>query len=193
MGTAFAAVRPDDRQRAVDTLTLAFSADPILRWMYPASCDYLAHFPAVMLAFGGAAFDNETVWQLGGHSGVAMWMPPGIEPDGEASAAIFEATLAGDLLADMMAMFGQMEDAHPTYPLWYLPWLGVDPALQGTGVGSGLMRPCLEMVDAQHLPAYLDSTNPRNIPFYERQGFEVVGQSQAGSSPAITSMLRAPR
>jgi hypothetical protein len=55
------------------------------------------------------------------------------------------------------------------------------------------MTPCLEIVDRQHLPAYLDSTNPRNISFYERQGFVVTGRSQAGSSPPIISMLRESR
>jgi hypothetical protein len=55
------------------------------------------------------------------------------------------------------------------------------------------MTPCLEIVDRAHLPAYLDSTNPRNIPFYERHGFQVTGQRQAGGCPPIISMLREPR
>lgn len=193
MGAGFAQVRPDERERAVDTLTLAFAADPILRWMYPAPHDYLTHFPEVMLAFGGAAFDQGTVWQLEDQSAVAMWMPPGVEPDGDATVARFEASLEGVVLDDLMALFGQMEDAHPTYPLWYLPWFGVEVAVQGQGRGSTLMRPCLDMVDSQHLPAYLDSTNPRNLSFYERHGFEVTGRWQAGSSPPIISMLREAR
>lgn len=193
MGSDFAIVRTHQRQQAVATLTLAFAADPILRWMYPEPAEFLAHFPEVMLAFGGAAFDQETVWQLGSYSAVAMWMPPGIEPDAEATVARFEATMEGGRLDDLMALFGQMDDAHPTYPLWYLPWLGVDPAVQGRGLGSDLMRPCLEMVDSHQLPAYLDSTNPRNVSFYERHGFEVSGRWQAGSSPPIISMLREAR
>jgi ribosomal protein S18 acetylase RimI-like enzyme len=177
----------------VATLTLAFAADPFLRWMYPGPGEFLAHFPELMFAFGGAAFDQETVWQLGGHSAVAMWMPPGIEPDVDATVAVLEATIGDDRLDDMMTVFGQMDDAHPSYPLWYLPWLGVDSAVQGKGLGSALMRPCLEIVDSHHLPAYLDSTNPQNVPFYERHGFEITGQRQAGSSPPIISMLRAAR
>ena len=55
------------------------------------------------------------------------------------------------------------------------------------------MAPCLDIVDREHLPAYLDSTNPRNVSFYERHGFEVTGQWQTGESPPIISMLRAPR
>ena len=55
------------------------------------------------------------------------------------------------------------------------------------------MTPCLEIVDRDHLPAYLDSTNPRNVPFYQRHGFEVTGRWQAGDSPPIISMLRGAR
>jgi GNAT superfamily N-acetyltransferase len=193
MNSGVGPVGTHERQLAVATLTLAFAADPFLRWMYPESFEHLAHFPELMLAFGGAAFDQETVWQLGGHSAVAMWMPPGIEPDGDATVGIFEATVDDDRLGDLMTVFGMMDDAHPSYPLWYLPWLGVDSAVQGKGLGSALMRPCLEIVDSYHLPAYLDSTNPRNVPFYERHGFEITGRWQAGSSPPITSMLRAAR
>ena len=193
MNSGFGPVRTDERRLAVATLTVAFASDPFLRWMYPEPGEFLAHFPQLMFAFGGAAFDQETVWQLEGHSAVAMWMPPGIEPGIDATLAVFEATIGDERLGDLMGVFGQMDDAHPSYPLWYLPWLGVDSAVQGQGLGSALIRPCLEIVDSHHLPAYLDSTNPQNVSFYERHGFEITGHRQAGSSPPIISMLRAAR
>jgi hypothetical protein len=55
------------------------------------------------------------------------------------------------------------------------------------------LRNCLGFADQDHLPAYLESPNPRNIPFYQRHGFEVTGVSQAGASPPVYSMLRSPR
>ncbi len=54
---------------------------------------------------------------------------------------------------------------------------------QGTRLGSRLMTPSLEIVDREHLPAYLDSTNPRNMPFYERHGFEVTGSGRPVTVP----------
>jgi hypothetical protein len=36
-------------------------------------------------------------------------------------------------------------------------------------------------VDEDHLPAYLETPNPRTIPFYERYAFEVTGEAQTGS------------
>ena len=104
-----------------------------------------------------------------------------------------QATVDSRKFNDLLGVFGQMEETHPAMPHWYLPWFGVDCALQGQGLGSRLMTPCLDIVDREHLPAYLDSTIPRNVPFYQRHGFEVTGRRQAGDSPPITSMLREPR
>jgi len=58
---------------------------------------------------------------------------------------------------------------------------------------SWLMSKCLAVVDDDHLPAYLESPNPRNILFYERHGFEVIAKTEAGNAPVITMMLRAAR
>jgi ribosomal protein S18 acetylase RimI-like enzyme len=107
--------------------------------------------------------------------------------------ATFDATVEPEKLTDLSAVFDQMDEAHPERELWYLPWFGVDCAQQGVGLGSELMEHCLQIVDREHLPAYLDSTNPRNVPFYERHGFTVTAESRAGSSPPIISMLRDSR
>ncbi len=55
------------------------------------------------------------------------------------------------------------------------------------------MKHTLARVDAERLPAYLESSNPRNIPFYERHGFEVIGRIQSGATPVVTPMLRRGR
>ena len=190
---AFSPVREGDRTRAFDTLVLAFSADPVERWLYPEARHYLASFPAFLSAFGGAAFAEETVWSLGDFSAVALWLPPGAGPNGEAIVAVLSSTVAPTLHEDAFSVLGQMDEAHPSFPHWYLPWFGVDPALQGRGVGGELMIHCLRVVDEDHLPSYLETPNPRSIAFYERYGFEVTGEARAGACPPITYMLRAAR
>jgi ribosomal protein S18 acetylase RimI-like enzyme len=183
-------VRDGERQRAIATLVLAFTADPFVRWIYPQADGYLAHFAQALNAFGGIAFDGNGAWRLGDFAAVALWLAPGVDPDGDATVALFEATVEPHTFEDLLGVFAQMDEAHPTTPLWYLPWFGVDCGVQGRGLGSRLMTRCLEVVDREHLPAYLDSTNPRNVPFYRRHGFEVTGQWQTGDSPPIISMLR---
>jgi ribosomal protein S18 acetylase RimI-like enzyme len=69
----------------------------------------------------------------------------------------------------------------------------VDPARQGQKLGDKLMAHALARCDADRMPAYLESSNPRNLGFYQRHGFEILGKIQVGSSPTIVPMLRKPR
>jgi ribosomal protein S18 acetylase RimI-like enzyme len=190
---SFSPVGESEQAMALATLVLAFAADPVERWLYPEPERYLTHFPRFLAAFGGRAFGERTVWRLGEFSAVALWLPPGAEPDGDAITTVLAESVAPQQHDDMFAVLGQMDAAHPTYPHWYLPWFGVDAALQGRGLGSQLMRPCLGFVDESHLPAYLETPNPVTISFYERLGFEVTGEARAGSCPPVTFMLRAAR
>jgi hypothetical protein len=55
------------------------------------------------------------------------------------------------------------------------------------------LRHVTDQCDRDGVLAYLDSSNPRNIPLYLRHGFEIVGRVQSGNSPVITPMLRKPQ
>jgi ribosomal protein S18 acetylase RimI-like enzyme len=76
---------------------------------------------------------------------------------------------------------------------WYLLALAVHPRHQGHGWGSQLVRHGLARAQSRNLPSYLETTNPRNIAFYQRHGFELVGeQPVAGGGPMIWGMLCPP-
>jgi ribosomal protein S18 acetylase RimI-like enzyme len=182
-----------EQAKAYGTLVSAFADDPVERWLYPELSEYLSHFPEFLAAFRGRAFDKRTVWGLGECSAVAFWLPPGAEPDADAIGAVLAETVSSGKHGDTFAVLEQMEAAHPTYPHWYLPWFGVDAVLQGRGLGGELMEHCLEIVDRSHLPAYLETPNPRTLTFYWRHGFEETGTAQAGACPPITFMLRMGR
>jgi ribosomal protein S18 acetylase RimI-like enzyme len=188
-----APVSRSESVRAFATLVSAFTEDPVERWLYPELQQYLTHFPEFLAAFGGRAFDEQTVWSLGEFCAVALWLPPGTEPDGDAITTALTESVAPAQHDDMFSVLEQMDAAHPTYPHWYLPWFGVDAALQGRGLGGALMEHCLGVVDASHLPAYLETPNPRNVAFYERHGFAVTGDAQSGTCPPVVFMSRAAR
>jgi GNAT superfamily N-acetyltransferase len=173
--------------------SLKAATDPVERWLYPGSQEYLTCFPAFLAAFGGRAFAEATVWSLLDFSAVALWLPPGAVADGDAIVATLLETVAPERHEDTLAVLGQMDDAHPRFPHWYLPWLGVDPSLQGRGIGGELLEQCLRIVDEDHVAAYLETPSPRTIPFYERYGFQVTGEAQAGACPPIAPMLRSAR
>lgn len=179
-----------DADRTIATLGLAFITDPVARWTWPDPLTYLANFAAFARAFGGEAFTHGTALAAGDYDGAALWLPPGVEPDGESMAALLEATVPASRHGELYAFLELMGQFHPTEPHWYLSMLGVDPLVQGRGYGSALLRHALERCDREGLPAYLESSNPRNVPLYERHGFEVIGTIQAGASPTMHAMRR---
>ena len=183
-------VAQTDQPRVTATLVSAFIADPVERWLYPQPLAYLTNFPAFVAAFGGEAFEQETVWSMDDFAAVAIWLPPGVQADGDAIVTVLSESVSPEKHTDTFSVLEQMDAAHPTDPHWYLPWLGVDGARQGAGLGADLLRQCLIRVDADHSPAFLETPNPRTVPFYERHGFRVTRVSQAGTCPPVTSMLR---
>jgi ribosomal protein S18 acetylase RimI-like enzyme len=184
---------PADEARAIDTVVLGFVADPMTRWVWPHAHQYLAAMPKFARAFGGAAFAQDGAFCSGEYAGAALWLRPGVHPDEERLGELMETTASPAAQEAGGAIFEQMARFHPKEPHWYLPLIGVDPAHQGKGHGDALMRYALERFDRERLPAYLESTNPRNISLYRRHGFEELGAIQAGSSPTLVPMLRRPR
>ncbi|HEY0946273.1 MAG TPA: N-acetyltransferase [Opitutaceae bacterium] len=182
-----------EEARAINTIVLAFAADPAARWTWPNAQEYLVHMPRLVRAFGSDAFAHHGAHRVEAYAGVALWLPPGAKSDEEALLDIVEGTAPAAVRRDAPGVFEQMAAFHPSEPHWYLPLIGVDPAYQGQGLGDALMRYALERCDAEHLPAYLESSNPRNISLYRRHGFEALGTIQVGSSPRIVPMLRGPR
>lgn len=182
----------NEREKAVATLVLAFSTDPMARWSMPNADVFLAHFPDVVRAFAGNAFEAGTVHYVADCSGVAIWLAPGSESDQDAMVNVLQKAMPESLFNEGGALFEQMEAFHPHEPHWYLPLIGVDPAQQGKKYGSHLMEYALKECDRTGTPAYLESSNPTNIPFYEQYGFEVAGKIQSGSSPVMYPMVRKP-
>ena len=102
--------------------------------------------------------------------------------------------LVGDRLPIVLDMFARLRDAHPAELHWYLPAVGTIPAMQGRGSGRRVLMPVLDRCDSDGLPAYLESSNPRNVPFYLRLGFEVTGDiTTADGGATLTGMWRRPR
>ena len=193
VSTATADSSPADAGRVVAVVALAFSADTAMRTLYPDPQQYLTYGPAFVRAFGGRALDRGAVDYVADYAGAALWLPPGVHADEDALGALLEESVAPPDRDEVNALFGQLEAFHPQEAHWYLPLIGVDPARQGHGYGSALLRHALARCDRDGVPAYLEATAPRNRSLYERHGFEAVGAIQAGTWPPIWPMVRRPR
>lgn len=180
-----------EQDAVVATLALAFATDPATRWTWPEPKAYLAAFPRFAVAFGGAAFARGTAHRIG-FAAAALWLPPGASSDDAAIMALMMETAHEQTAADGPRVMQAMESFHPEGPHWYLPLIGIDPARQGEGLGGALLRHAAALSDRDGVPAYLESSNPRNVSLYRRHGFEPLGEIQFGNSPLFTPMLRKP-
>ena len=174
----------------ISTIVLGFAADPMARWAWPDSSEYLRIMPQFVMAFCGRAFEHGTAYITEGTRAAALWLPPGVEPDEAAMGAVMGGALRPEIAQDIGHVLQRMAEHHPHEPHWYLPIIAADPNWIGQGLGTLLMKHALRRCDEEGVAAYLESSNPRNIPFYERHGFRIVGEIQHGSSPTMTPMLR---
>lgn len=92
----------------------------------------------------------------------------------------------------VMATMDRIEKVHPKKPHWYLQVIGTDPAKQGKGFASLVMRHQLALADSQNLPCYLESSKESNIPIYRSFGFELTGEIKIPDGPTLYPMWRNP-
>jgi ribosomal protein S18 acetylase RimI-like enzyme len=197
------AIRPLGRnllERATTTLARAFARDPMFIWMFPDPqhrARALRSLNRVPLEYG-LRYGHVTE-SLNGQA-ASVWMPPG------RSITMLAMIRSGILRVPFSVGFrpfgqfvsanGVMERIHKQHvpePHWYLLVVGVDPELQGRGLGSALIREGLSRSDAAACPCYLETSDERNVAFYERHGFKVIAEASLGpGGPSGWGMRRDP-
>jgi ribosomal protein S18 acetylase RimI-like enzyme len=177
----------------LDTLMLAFSTDPCLRFMMDTPARFFAGFRPFATGMGGAAVEHGSAWLADDGAAAALWLPPGVSSDSEAMLGVLMGLVAPEKLPTLAEVGETMAAYHPEAPHWYLAMIGVDPARQGRGYGSAILKESLRRCDEDGVMAYLESSNPKNVPLYERYGFEVMGFVQPGEFPGLYPMIRQPR
>lgn len=183
------------------TLSQAFYDDPVMIWLLPDDKARLAQLYRVFatltrhhhLAYGGV----EVACDGPGVGAAALWDPPNhwLETRWAQLAQIPGfLRVFGFRSAKARHVQELMKRAHPEEPHWYLATIGSDPMVRGQGFGQVLMRSRLDRCDAEHCPAYLESSKPENVPYYLRFGFTVTGEIVLPNrGPTMWQMWRSVR
>jgi ribosomal protein S18 acetylase RimI-like enzyme len=194
------AVAPLDRSMldaANDTLVAAFMDDSLVGWVFPdpaSRARRVRRLNRVPLDYG---LRYGYVRQSDEGRCVAVWVPPGepLSPWRMVRSGMLAVPLETGL--GPLARFGGagkvMEKIHKRHmdgPHWELLITGVDPALQGQGRGSALVRDGLSRADEAGLPCYLNTNTPANVPFYERLGFSVLEEATLGKDGPVAWAMR---
>lgn len=181
----------------------AFWDDPAAIYVMPDDAkrtEQLAWFMTSAARYGDLFGSVDTTAEK--VEGAAIWLPPAEThvSDEKMSEAGFDELpdrLGEDGHERFGNMFGRMDELHERdvpEPHWYLFILGVDPPRQGQGLGSSIIRRGLDRADAERLPCYLETMKARNVPFYQKHGFEVVvDEIIPNGGPRLWTMKRQPR
>jgi ribosomal protein S18 acetylase RimI-like enzyme len=193
--------RKSDIGELAQTLGRAFFDDPVMTWMLPDPAQRAKGLPRMFATMtrhhflGGAG--AEVVTDDAEITAAALWDPPGRWQQSRLEGLLM---MPGFLRAFGARMaIGQqvtelMKQHHPEEPHWYLSVIGSDPEHRGAGFAWALMQSRLDRVDAEHAPAYLESTKLDNVPYYQRFGFEVTGEiALPDGGPLMWAMWRQPR
>jgi len=179
------------------SLARAFHDDPVMNYLYrrpsPERDPKVANF---FFLTAQRDLAHGQVWTTPGLEATAIWSAPD-----EWRLRVGElvrmtpATLStfGARLPRALRTLSAIEKVHPKEPHWYLAVLGTHPDHQGKGLGSAVLQPVLDHCDAEGIPAYLESSKDRNVPFYRRHGFEVTGEVTLPKGPTVWPMWRDPR
>lgn len=130
-------------------------------------------------------------------AGVSVWGPPSRPRPGMKELLELLPTapfLVGTRTFRALQLLAEIDSLHPREPHWYLATLGTEPDRQGEGIGSALLTATLTLIDDEGMPAYLESSKERNVPFYRRFGFVVVDEFRSkGGGPPMWRMWREPQ
>jgi len=187
-----------DLELATEIIALAFAEDPLWSWALARSDGRIDHHRAFWRLFLEGALRYSSSWITEAGGATSVWIPPGgNEMTTEQEKRLEDLALEhlGSRADTYFEVLEQFEAAHPrNEDHYYLSLLGTHPNQRGQGIGMWLLEHDLEIVDAEHAPAYLESSNPANNQRYERVGFEPIGQFSAPSNgPVVTTMWRAAR
>jgi GNAT superfamily N-acetyltransferase len=187
-----------DRAAVAGTLASAFANDPVCCWMCGQvdSEERMTPFWRSLARTGLGKPDHEIYLSEDGASaavwrGIDQWKLPPVEIARSLPAMVSSLRVR---LPTALQLLGAMEKVHPTEPHYYLEFLGTRRDRQGHGGGSAVMSVMLDRCDTEGVPAYLESSNPRNVPFYARHGFAETGHIEAPKGgPTLATMWREPR
>ena len=185
-----------DLDSAATTLDLAFRDDPVSSWLFPDRADRERLHPGFMRLFVEAALEAGEVYVAGDAYGAAVWFPVDpAQPSDEAEFIERLGAACGPYAGRLYEILNTMQAHHPTGEAHlHLNFIGVRPDLQNRGIGAAMLRHRFRDLDAEGRPAYLESSSPRNIPLYLREGFERRdGFTLPGGGPEMVPMWRKPR
>ena len=192
----------DDTDACADMLARAFHDDPGTVLYEPDAARRAAILPQFFRTFVAAALDEDGDLVVAGDpvNGIANWFGPerhGPSPDAMGANGFGDVLEASgpEATQRLLAMVGEMEAQHErlTDGAHLRPeFFGVDPAAQGSGIGTALIEHGHRRADELGIPCYLETMTRENVRFYEHRGYELAGEYTVGDGVPVYGLIRPP-
>lgn len=170
-----------DAAIAGGVIARAFETDDLNRRQYPDAA--IRDRCAPLLFETLVRYDQRfgQVDYLDGFVGVATWLQPGEVETPEKLAQVGFEDLPDEVdvrfVEEVFSFVGPaIAEVHPE-PHWHLRLLAVEPEHQGGGHGAALLQHGIDRARASGHAVVLETFSPRAVPFYLRNGFEMIVES----------------
>ncbi len=173
-------------QPASQVLAGAFQDDALFAHLIPDTSQRKKKLPHFLETAVRSGFYYGKVYTTSAKlEGIAVWLSPGntdLSLGKQIRAGMFSLIFrAGwkviSRAQSAMKYISEVQKQRAPFPHWYLFLLAVNPAFQGKGHASRLLKPMLTGMDEEHLPCYLETENPKSLPIYQHYGFKVVQEA----------------
>lgn len=192
------AAKPNDVPAVAACLASAFYNDPLWgRWLFPDEATRYGRVYELMCFWVAAATRYPWVRMTDGAEAVAVWIPPGkpeMSDEEQTRLVARMRQLLAERAGELEDLFDRFDEHHPARPPhYYLSLWGTHRDHAGRGLGTALIRDNLARIDREGMPAYVESSNPANLPRYEALGFRRTGELGPSGGPVVATMWREPK
>ena len=186
-------------ERASEVVARAFQDDPLWKHIFPSKIKRASGLSWLTIGTIRYAQRYGEVYTTKSVDGLAVWLGPDnttMTLGKMLRAGMFAVPLKIGLTAlarliNFQIHADKLHKQSVSAQHWYLLLLGVEPSCQGEGIGTSLIQPVQAWADADRLPCYLETLNEKNIPFYQKHGYNVVSDVVLpGSGLHIWALLR---
>ena len=185
------AATPEDTALLARICAAGFENDPVMSWVFPDASTRLDDLEIAFKGLVDAYCTPNSVMHVVDDACATFWRTPAwarpTDDGGDTSP------WAPDVAERFRILDEGMRMAHPHESHWYLNVISTLPSHQGRGLGAQALAPPLAVCDAEGMPAYLESSNPRNMSLYRRHGFVEIGEIPLPDGPSLYPMWREAR
>jgi ribosomal protein S18 acetylase RimI-like enzyme len=190
-----------DLREAAAVLGRAFHDNPGVRAILPDDAP-AARTRIVEIGMRGFARatllvgEASVIKQNGKIAAVSLAYPPGAYPPPIRAELIIASGVLGAGLRRGLRFArvdALMRKRHLRDPHFYLWVLGVEPELQGRGLGSALLDALDAKANAARVPCYLETDKPSSVRLYQKHGYVVQSEGQPSNMDFTLWFMQRPK